>query len=716
MPNPGIDLNNANFKMFTSFATSAPKENTRATLSAINTPDGKVRTIKASTNWDFVGNIGRSASKEKLNNDVRTLFLNTIADMFGGIDKIPQDLKEVMKMNDFGKGKPLTARRIRAVQSAVEQAAAKFAEDVNSLKTFTNSTDFTSRIKDFDEDKKATLDSRVNLVLDEIGNDLGLIEILKQPKAIRRLLLSGDGNIRSAESVKAKIDELKASLAELRNMAGNDKRLYEAGLRGIGYFAECGKIFPQGVLTSIIGLIKNANLNDVAKMSPRCSVLQMHKGLMQFTNALEEIRFKSNVMRTFTDGVMGEEIVNARRAIAYMLFGNLKPSAMQSIQRCLSSQVTGKITNVYGSFAFGEELFPQDTNQVQKNEMQKQAKNYSMSISLLKEMTEDYLGSDGQDVAQEIETEVTSSLQRNILRDLDASATISIEQQEWVIADRFVQGSAPEGDGLRNAVLESLNGTQLGAVEGFLLNDMNASVGGLLNIHIVDSCSQMATKGVADSLFAKNLPNIAAGKVTVTVGTEKLSGDLQTAMNQIARFVSGKEDATYESLEPEMKTKAHVVMSILTEQTSKDAFEGTSMSFSDDVNKVPFNVVGDESKDKATFNLSFDKDGQLVVKHEYFKAVRTTLPEGEEPKPTDLTKPAPDGRFIKTEFTYTMKGSEFKRIAKLDFSKVDTTNAHNMLDSDTKSKAEKAAKNLPLGFTFGRGDVTCRARFKAEMN
>jgi len=499
-------------------------------------------------------------------------------------------------------------------------------------------------------------------------------------------------------------------------MTEKDKALFDAGVRGIAHFAGCGKIFPQGVLTSIIGLIKNTNLNDVAKMSPRCSVLQMHKGLMQFTNALEEIRFKSNVMRTFTDGVMGEEIVNARRAIAYMLFGNLKPSAMQSIQRCLSSQVTGKITNVYGSFAFGEELFPQDTNQVRKNEMQRLAKNYSMSISLLKEMTEDYLGSDGQDVAKEIETEVTSSLQRNILRDLDASATISIEQQEQVIADRFVQGSAPEGDGLRNAVLESLNGTQLGAVEGFLLNDMNASVGGLLNIHIVDSCSQMATKGVADSLFAKNLPNIAAGKVTVTLGKEKLSGDLQTAMNQIARFVSGKEDATYESLEPEMKTKAHVVMSILTEQTSKDAFEGTSMSFSDEVNKVPFNVVGDESKDKATFNLSFDKDGQLVVKHEYFKAVRTTLPEGEEPKPTDLTKPAPDGRFIKTEFTYTMKGSEFKRIAKLDFSKVDTTNAHNMLDSDTKSKAEKAAKNLPLGFTFGRGDVTCRARFKAEMN
>lgn len=43
-------------------------------------------------------------------------FMKTVADMFGGVGSIPDNVKEAMKLEDYGKGKPLTARRRGALQ------------------------------------------------------------------------------------------------------------------------------------------------------------------------------------------------------------------------------------------------------------------------------------------------------------------------------------------------------------------------------------------------------------------------------------------------------------------------------------------------------------------------------------------------------------------------------------------------------------------------
>lgn len=79
--------------------------------------------------WDFIGNIGRFSSSSAKNDAVRGLFKSTILSMFGVSDenKLPEPVRTAMKLEDYGKGKPLSARRIKAVKAAVEQM--KAAED-----------------------------------------------------------------------------------------------------------------------------------------------------------------------------------------------------------------------------------------------------------------------------------------------------------------------------------------------------------------------------------------------------------------------------------------------------------------------------------------------------------------------------------------------------------------------------------------------------------
>ncbi len=61
----------------------------------------------------------RTSEMKTANDQVRDLFRKTVADMFGGEKFIPDLVRDNMKLEDFGKGKPLTARRIKLVATAI---------------------------------------------------------------------------------------------------------------------------------------------------------------------------------------------------------------------------------------------------------------------------------------------------------------------------------------------------------------------------------------------------------------------------------------------------------------------------------------------------------------------------------------------------------------------------------------------------------------------
>lgn len=122
-----LELNNATYKSFTDFASKVGGR-TIASIDDKNTikNEGSLggRTIAPSKNWDFIGNIGRSASKQEANNAVRELFRQSIIDMFGGESMVPESVKTAMKLEDYGKGKPLSARRIMIVKAAIDNVKA----------------------------------------------------------------------------------------------------------------------------------------------------------------------------------------------------------------------------------------------------------------------------------------------------------------------------------------------------------------------------------------------------------------------------------------------------------------------------------------------------------------------------------------------------------------------------------------------------------------
>ena len=120
MPLPVNGYNNT-FSAFVQFAQSNVDAGNKKAIANIEGPLGG-RTIVASTTdgVGFVGNLFRSRWDEVANDNARKLFLNAVTRMFGGRSNIPESVWKAINLQDYGRGAPLTARRILAVKAAVD--------------------------------------------------------------------------------------------------------------------------------------------------------------------------------------------------------------------------------------------------------------------------------------------------------------------------------------------------------------------------------------------------------------------------------------------------------------------------------------------------------------------------------------------------------------------------------------------------------------------
>ena len=120
MPLPVNGYNNT-FSAFVQFAQSNVDAGNKKAIANVGGPLGG-RTIVASTTdgVGFVGNLFRSRWDEVANDNARKLFLNAVTRMFGGRSNIPESVWKAINLQDYGRGAPLTARRILAVKAAVD--------------------------------------------------------------------------------------------------------------------------------------------------------------------------------------------------------------------------------------------------------------------------------------------------------------------------------------------------------------------------------------------------------------------------------------------------------------------------------------------------------------------------------------------------------------------------------------------------------------------
>ena len=107
---------------FTKFANDRINDNDKTAVARVTQNGGNVQEISKNSSdkpYAFFPLV-RSRANKQMNNETRALFMNTIANLFGGEDKIPQSVKDDMHFGTFdNKGHPLTAKRINIVKNSI---------------------------------------------------------------------------------------------------------------------------------------------------------------------------------------------------------------------------------------------------------------------------------------------------------------------------------------------------------------------------------------------------------------------------------------------------------------------------------------------------------------------------------------------------------------------------------------------------------------------
>ena len=119
-----LDINgyNSAFKSFVDFAQNRLGENQgKAVADArIKKFNGEEVLTIAHVKTDEVHKWLRTGDECDVNDRTRAIFRAAVVNMFGGENRVPESVKKAMLMEDYDKGKPLTARRIMAVKEAID--------------------------------------------------------------------------------------------------------------------------------------------------------------------------------------------------------------------------------------------------------------------------------------------------------------------------------------------------------------------------------------------------------------------------------------------------------------------------------------------------------------------------------------------------------------------------------------------------------------------
>ena len=276
--------------------------------------DGTFRNIKASAS-DKAYVFRREQSDKDANNAVRRLFKQTIIDLFGGENRIPEDVRKKMELGDYGKGKPLTARRIAMVKDAVIKVLVKNKDGI------------------IDEKGNARLAGEI------IGDMRGLEEAVKKP-AKGRNAIEDENAIHDRMNVKAPAKQKPAyaiynqKIADdirgdgFNNLPRDIQRAFDDVIAEINDLCGEGTVTSKGKLKTFVGSAPLCTELDArAKVFKRnlkyddmCTIL---RNIIRKTNAVE-----AHALSKFVNKKLSKAVVNS-------LLQNI-PGLKDELRRCNS--------------------------------------------------------------------------------------------------------------------------------------------------------------------------------------------------------------------------------------------------------------------------------------------------------------------------------------------------------------------------------------------
>ena len=687
MPINNINGYNDAFKAFTDFATHAKSGSTIAQVGGTGPLAG--RTIVAKTGFDFIGNVGRRQESRDVNNAVRELFKQAIADLFHGESNIPMSVLDAMKLADFGKGKPLTARRILAVKAAIDQAATVAAADqgadpAGGIDEKIESA-FTTCMKKFGKKSDAKAEPLVRIALEACNGDADAVDIVTKNIA-KKILYTGTSDLRTEADIRQKVGDIAASLEELKAASNGNPAVVVAGKAFL--MEHGGNTLPRGLFTKMAEAAAKIPLDQIRDLSASSPARSIHKAVADLNRALDDAMVSSGVANHLE---APEERTNTRLFLTSVAMSRCNQVALRNLHNILNSNTSKQL------LAFYRECRTEDFQQLdgQSEDIRKGAESVADECELCLR---------GLDAAVNENINRMNPSQPKmkpipfIEDDLNMRAVGGDNMVSYIVSaaeaynakrtDDYINATVT-GSGQGAEVMKNLLRAKLGNAskpEEKLGKSLAANANAMMNWNI---CGEM--KKIVTGQECQFKADIYRGtNVTLKNGKNsfKLTMKFETARDELAQFVTGDANATYEGLaKAEDKNKVHLLMALVSQETEKAAQMGSEIAIEPRESDQAFGEFGKYDGQSRSYTVEMRHDGGIAL-HYVMDNEITDIKDNTTNDGLDDEISVGEGSRWKCTLDYTLKGDEFNRLAKLDFSKFD--------DSEGKAFFE-GKENMPGG-------------------
>ncbi len=695
------------YQDFVNFATERIRVGKGKSIAEIDNGNSLLgaRTISAAKS-DGVGGFSalfRTRNRQSINDLTRELFKNAVIEVFGGESKIPESVKTAMNMQDYGKGKPLTARRIMAVKEAIDNYVNKVQIAYAEAKTHANHAYAMAGVEGSEE-----IDERINTVIKSCVEDPDVLPIVI--KNMDTLLVRGDGLFRSTDAVLKKIDDIKANFAELKEASQKNPAILAAGKKCITELN--GKSFPQGVITEVIKAATSLPIDDFSKLSALSSGINFHKGVTQFCNNVNDVMNGSIVQ--VLEGA--DDMRPCREFVADILCSRVSKSTLGKIYEAFNTDTAGKVMKEYENIVAGSiNKTGMSRGLIVRTSMTANA--HLMYVNRIKQSIHTYLGKPVNDFH---ETDIFngnfnhSSVNADlIVNDIKSEASAQLAKDIDLFISQTVHGNGEGVTVLQNVIKRRIGPDSFDPMQT-IASFVNQTSQEMVNWSLLDDCKLFAEGKDEESQFAKDI--IRDFDVNLPNGV-KMSNDFKVARDQIAQFVTKNPNATYANLNGVLKSKAHIVMSLLSQQIIKAATDGIALGLDPNLNRTAYSITSNQDLNKYTFTLKIDTDGSLLMN------LNTTLDFGgkcidilndDGMNYTQYIQTAGSKAFTTMELEISKK--EFDRLASVDFTKYDDTIPRKEFkDIQRPDRLGRAVNSLPPEFKFQAGEVKCNTSFSLNL-
>ena len=695
----GINGYNDTFKAFTDFATQAKGGSTIAQIGGEkNTVAGTGplagRTIVAKTGFDFVGNVGRRQASRDVNNAVRELFKQAIADLFHGESNIPMSVLDAMKLADFGKGKPLTARRILAVKAAIDQAAGapdKGADAAGGIDAKIESAVETC-MKKFGKKPNAKAEPLVRIALEACNGDADAVDIVTK-NITKKILYTGTSDLRTEADIRQKVGDIVSNLEELKAASNGNPAVVAAGKAFL--MEHGGNTLPRGLFTKMAEAAAKIPLDQIRDLSASSPARSIHKAVADLNRALDDAMVSSGVANHLE---APEERTNARLFLTSVAMSQCNQVALRDLHNILNSNTSKQL------LAFYRECRTEDFRQLdgQSEDIRKGAESVADECELCLRGLDAAVNENinrmnpSQPKMKPIPFIDDNLNMRAVGGDKMVSDIVSAaEAYNAKRTDDYINATVT-GSGQGAEVMKNLLRAKLGNAskpEEKLGKSLSANAKAMMNWNI---CGEM--KKIVTGKECQFKADIYRGtNVTLKNGKNsfKITMKFETARDELAQFVTGDANATYEGLtKAEDKNKVHLLMALVSQETEKAAQMGSEIAIEPRESDQAFGEWFKHDGQSRSYTVEMRHDGGIALHYVMDNEITDIKDNTTNDGLNDEISVGAGSRW-KCTLDYTLKGDEFNRLAKLDFSKFD--------DSEGKAFFEEK-EDMPDGTRQGHAN------------